>query len=198
MAGSVDLADQSVILPSIVIVDTNIVFERLATSFGHAQHPTNGARARDFFRWLHRDGSTGIVTPAVYGELVHLLVKLSYQTALKHDKPLLIQRFGPLSSWTELYKRDPSILRGMRSELEQLTQLLVANDLHFIQPEDFLPIHSGRTLDHELVAVMCRYGLDSTDALMLMEAQRTPALDIATLDMDLFRAQADFTIYTWL
>jgi hypothetical protein len=34
--------------------------------------------------------------------------------------------------------------------------------------------------------------------MILSEAQRIPVLEIATLDADMLRAQAGFTIYTWL
>lgn len=50
----------------------------------------------------------------------------------------------------------------------------------------------------ELVHLVGKYGLDSNDAVILMEAQRCGVADIVTVDRDLLRAPADFTIYTWL
>jgi predicted nucleic acid-binding protein len=50
----------------------------------------------------------------------------------------------------------------------------------------------------ELVEFVGAYGLDSSDAAILVEARRYGLTDIVTLDADMQRAQADFTIYTWL
>lgn len=86
----------------------------------------------------------------------------------------------------------------MRPDLARLSRLLAANRLFLFDSDRFLPIASGRTHDEELIHVMCEYGLDSGDAQFLIEAQRAPVLDIATLDADLLRAPRDFTIYTWL
>jgi predicted nucleic acid-binding protein len=75
---------------------------------------------------------------------------------------------------------------------------LIANGIQFLDLDELNPIASGNTSDQELIEVMCRYGLDSADAMILSEAQRIPVLEIATLDADMLRAQAGFTIYTWL
>lgn len=45
---------------------------------------------------------------------------------------------------------------------------------------------------------MTAYALDSSDAAILVEARRAGVADVATLDADLRRAAADFTIHTWL
>lgn len=198
MAGSVDLSNPTSALPPLIVVDTNLVFELLAASFGYSQHPAHGPRAQDFSRRLRHTGTFGVVMPATFIELTHLLVKFAYQHAFRHGKSALVQRFGPLSSWADLYKRDPSILQGMQSDLSELTRLMAASQLYLFDPDRFLPIASGRTHAEELIHVMCEYGLDSGDAQFLIEAQRAPVLEIATLDADLLRAERDFTIYTWL
>ena len=82
--------------------------------------------------------------------------------------------------------------------LAQLRHFLSNNGLLFIAPDDLGPIASGRAYDEELIHLVGTYGLDSNDALILMEAQRSGVTDIITLDTDLQRAQADFTIYTGL
>lgn len=197
MAGNVDLNNPTSALPQLIVVDTNLVLELLAASLGYSQHPAHALRAQDFSRRLSQAGTFGVVMPATFIELTHLLVKFAYQHAFRHGKSALVQRFGPLSSWSDLYKRDPSILQGMRSDLTELARLMTASQLYLFDSGRFLPFASGRSHDEELIHVMCEYGLDSGDALMLMEAQRVPVLDIASLDADLMRAQRDFTIYTW-
>lgn len=82
-------------------------------------------------------------------------------------------------------------------DLLHLRQTLSTNGLLFIAPDDLGPISSGRAYDEELIHLVGTYGLDSNDASILMEAQRYGVTDIITLDADLQRAQADFTIYTW-
>ncbi len=42
-----------------------------------------------------------------------------------------------------------------------------------------------------------RYGLDTSDCLILMEAARLGVRSVVTMDRDLLRAQSDFDIYTW-
>jgi predicted nucleic acid-binding protein len=199
MAGSVvDLSDPLVRLPSPIVIDTNIIVERFAGQFGYRPHHINGPRALDFFRRLAQVNATGFVTKAVYVEIAHVLVRLRYQSELRSNRTALTQQFGPLSSWVDLYKRDPSILIGMRSQFARLLPLLIANGIQFLDLNELNPIPSGNRSDQELIEIMCRYGLDSTDAMILSEAGRVPVLEIATLDADMLRAQADFTIYTWL
>lgn len=165
-------------LPDLIVVDTNVIVELVAASYGVQPSPFNGPRARHFFRQLNDEHATGIVTPTVYVELVHILVKFWHRAVLKRNSVALLQRYGPLASWVDLYKRDPSILQGMRTVLEHLSQLLSASGLYFLDQDELHPINSKNALDLELIDIMCRYGLDSTDAMILMEAQRIPSLEL--------------------
>jgi predicted nucleic acid-binding protein len=198
-AGNViDLSDSRITLPSLIVVDTNILVELLASSFGTEASPANGARAAEFFVRLKAAHATGIVTPAIYAELVHVLVRNQYRTVLKRNRQAIVQRYGQINSWVDLYKHDPSILQDMRSILVPVTTLLIASGLYFLDYDELNPISSGNAIDQELVDIMCRYGLDSNDAMLLIEAQRIPVTDIATFDLDLRRAHHDFRIYTWV
>jgi hypothetical protein len=115
------------------------------------------------------------------------------------DAKSRLVRYGvPVRTWTDLYKVDPSILRSARTAFDDLRRLLVANDLLFVAPDELAPIGSGRRFDEEYMSLVLNYGLDSSDALILMETQRLGISSIVTFDQDLLRAQADFTIYTWL
>ncbi len=89
-------------------------------------------------------------------------------------------------------------MQSFGPDLENVRQLFVANSLLFILPEHLGPIASGRRFDDELVHLVHTYGLDSNDALILMEAQRFGVSDIATLDADMRRASTNFNLYTWL
>jgi predicted nucleic acid-binding protein len=91
-----------------------------------------------------------------------------------------------------------TILQTFLPDLEQLRWLLIASGLLFLAPDDLGPIVSGRSYHEELIHLVGTYGLDSNDALLLMEARRSGVTDVVTLDADLRRAQADFNIYTWL
>jgi hypothetical protein len=75
---------------------------------------------------------------------------------------------------------------------------LIANRLLFVSPDELGPIGSGRRHDEELVRFVGAYGLDSSDAAILMEAQQLGLTDIISLDADMQRAQSDFTIHTWI
>lgn len=44
---------------------------------------------------------------------------------------------------------------------------------------------------------MQTYGVDSHDALILMETRRMGINDIVTMDADMRRASLDFNLYTW-
>jgi hypothetical protein len=100
--------------------------------------------------------------------------------------------------WLTLYKQDETILQAFLPDLERLRQLLIANGLLFLSPDELGPIVSGRSYDEELLNLVGTYGLDSGDAVILMEAQRYGVTDVITLDADFQRARADFTIHTWL
>jgi predicted nucleic acid-binding protein len=199
LAGSlVDLTDPMITLPSLVVVDANVIVERLSASFGNQAHHLNGPRARNFFSRLATDGSTGIVTPSIQVELAHLLVKFTYRTHLQRNRSALTRQFGPLSSWVDLYKHDRSILRGMGAVFEQLTRLLTASGLYLLDPSELDPLPAHEPLHVALPNVMCRHGLDSTDAMILIEARRASIAAIATFDGDLIQARTEYDIHTWL
>ncbi len=59
---------------------------------------------------------------------------------------------------------------------------MTGNRLLMLQPDDLGAIPSGRTLEDEWVRTMERYELDSSDAAILIEAQRAGVSSIATSD----------------
>ena len=67
-------------------------------------------------------------------------------------------------------------------------------------PEDLDFNQFGSTIAYqeELIERMVRYGLDTSDTLIVMEARRFGVDSIVTMDSDLRRALINVDIYTWL
>lgn len=193
----VDLSVPDAQFPDPIVVDTNLIVERLLVPLlgsPRQQTAVNATRAARFFHELNLNNGTGIVTPTIFKEFVHAAIRFKYR-----QEQLNMRAAGqqPPGLWQELYKQDATILQGFASDLEQLRQLISANGLLFLPPEQLGPIASGRSHDEELVHLAGRYGLDSNDASILLEALRYGYTDLITLDTDMQRAQSDFTIYTW-
>lgn len=204
MPGSVvDLSVAGSAFPNPIVVDTNLIVEYLVAPYipilPVSPVRANAQRAVGFFRTLFETNGTGIVTPIAFTELVHAAVKARYNQERLRLGPSASGTSGrPIRDWLALYKQDETILQAFLPDLEELRRSLVASGLLFLAPDDLAPIVSGRSFDEELVYLVGTYGLDSSDALLLMEAQRCGVRDIVTLDADLQRARMDFTIYTWL
>jgi predicted nucleic acid-binding protein len=199
----VDLNAPGVSLPARMVVDANLVAEYLVAPVvpldATAPRSINARRADWFFTNLSAANGLGIVTPTVFAEVVHVAIKTRYKQQRRRLGSTASTVYGrSVSNWLDLYKLDPTILQAFLPELRHVQRLLTASGLLFIAPEDLGPIGSGRTHDDELVHLVGAYGLDSGDASILLEAQRLGVRDIITLDADLRRAQADFTIHTWL
>ena len=61
-----------------------------------------------------------------------------------------------------------------------------------------MPLPAGVSYDRELIHLVGRYGLDTSDAAILLEARRAGVIDLVTLDLDWRRAHVDFDVHTWL
>jgi predicted nucleic acid-binding protein len=182
---------------------SNVLVERFVAPFVGSLPPSsasvNAQRARRFFGALNANGGVGLATPTVFVELIHAAIKALYKQERRRLGPTAAATYGrPINDWLDLYKADPSFLQTSLPRLQRLRQLLTANGILVLAPEDLGPVGSGREHDDELVRLVARHGLDSGDASILLEAQRAGVTDIVTLDADLRRAQADFTVYTRL
>ncbi|MBA2277851.1 MAG: hypothetical protein H0W06_08810 [Chloroflexia bacterium] len=159
----------------------------------------NATRATDFFERIVSDGQQAILTPTAYGEVLHASIRLQYEQELRLNRQAITARFGRrITSWTELYKRDPSIARHHEEALELLRQTLGGNNVAIATPAQLGPISSGRPYDEKLVRLVGRDGLDTNDALIFMEASRLGITAIVTMDRDMERARPDFDVYTWV
>jgi len=97
-----------------------------------------------------------------------------------------------------LLKHDPSILQRYAVELDLLIQLLAGGNVVVTDPEQLGSIPSGRSHQRELLHQVSHYGIDTNDALILMEASRLSVRSILTMDGDRLRARAKFDILAWL
>ncbi len=190
----IDLSIPGIAIPDPIVVDTNMLVERLIVPFFGsltAEMSEEAARVDGFFQDLVQTNGTGLVTPTVYNEFVHVAIKFRYR------QELLDRGVNP-NAWTRLYKREPSILRSFGTTLDYLRRLMIANGLLMVAPEDLGPVRAERRFDEELINLVRTYGLDSHDALILMETRRMGISEIVTLDSDMIRASPDFNIYTWM
>lgn len=200
----VDLSAGDWSLPETVVVDTNLLVEHLlhvVPGVNLTRLPEQTRRAEEVFRHLKQNVISGIVTPTVFVELIHVAIRTRYQQVKIElgDASKQITTYAvAIKDAMHLYKQDPSILKAFAAHLGLLRRLLIARNLLVIAPEELGEIESGRSYDAELVHLIGKYGLDSNDAVILMEAQRCGVTEIVTFDRDLLRAQADFTVYTWL
>ena len=192
----IDLSERAVQLPDSMVVDTSILVALLLTPV--QQHRNDIARIAKFLTLVAARSQQVVITPTAYGELLHASIRLRYQRELRERREEISARFGHrITSWAELYKRDPSILRAHLPELTRLRLLLVGFDFLIAKPEELGPVPSGRPFDEELIHLIGRHTLDTNDALILMEASRLGISAIVTMDRDMERALPDFDIYLW-
>lgn len=199
MGRIVDLALPGVQLPGRLSLDSSVLIPQFLTAF-HPPHPPAALRAAQLFALLQRSGTAGLISSTAASEFFHFAIKTTYRVELPNHHARLAAHYGRPKgfAWSDLYKLDGTILQRLAVDLDRLRRFLRANGLVFLQPQDLLPIASGREIDHELVHLIGRYGLDTNDASVLLETQRAGVTSIATMDQDLRRAVADFDVYTWL
>jgi predicted nucleic acid-binding protein len=194
MAGSLfDLNDPTVVLPNRFVVDTNVIVERVFAALilrTPIPDPLQAQQAAGFFQMLLPARKAGIVTPTVYGELVHVVIGY------------FLKQFGlrrtPRMDRLQVYKRFPGYIKTLEPILQQLRFFLVTSGLLVISPDELEPIDPATTFDGHLIELCCDYGLDTADAMILFEAERLGIGSIVTMDGDIQRASADFDIYTWI
>ncbi|MGH2533607.1 MAG: hypothetical protein ACRDJW_15015 [Thermomicrobiales bacterium] len=199
MRGSlVDLSQHARPLPDPTVVDTNVVVAAMLVPAVRTD-PVHALRAAAFFSDLLASNRRAILTPTAYSELLHVSIRIRYQQELRLNRPAIHARYGArISRWTDLFKRDPTIAQQHAADLSQLRRRLIAANIVVADTNTFGPIRSGLPFDVELVRLIGHYGLDTSDAAMLIEADRLGVLDIVTMDEDPRRAHLDFNIYTWM
>lgn len=199
----VDLSVGRPRFPDIVVVDTNPIVEYVLVPSIGERTPAPVAIASEpasaFFEAVYAHNGTGIVAPTTLVEFVHTAVRdRCKQERLRLRSKGRPSGERPIGDWLALSKQDETVLRAFLPHLEQPRRLSIANGLLLVAPDCLGPIPSGRACDEEPVRHLGTYGLDSGDAVILMEARRYGVADIVALDKDLRRARADFTVFTWL
>ena len=182
-----------------VVLDANVVVARFLSSYP-GQLRSGPPRAARFFRSLIANDGIGVVTPTAFNEVIHAAIRIKYQHEVASHRPALIAAYGPRRrySWLDLYKIDPSILPRYATVLDQLRRRLASQNVAVAGPDRLGPIPSGLAYDQEIVRLVGRYGVDTSDAAILLETQRLGISALVTLDPDMQQAQVDFDVYTWL
>jgi predicted nucleic acid-binding protein len=188
MAGNLfDLNDATVLLPDLFIVDTNILIDRFLTQISNAPQSQYAA---NLFQRLRTESKTGLVTPTIVNEFLHHAIGL-------YVKQWMVKQ-GARGSWTIFYKNNPTISQRFQTRLEQLVALISANNILFLTPNDISLMTQGASYTDRVIELCCFYGLDTNDAVILLEAERIGVDGIVSMDRDLRNSIADFNIYTWV
>lgn len=197
----IDLSHSTITLPDRLVLDSNVVIDWLLAQAHVTPEPLlhQYRRARELVNRMHQQGSTGLITGTSLNEIFHFMVKAAFRAALPHHLAALREHFPSVRrpTWNQLYKMDSSLFRQIVPNLEQIRRLMANNDLLVLQPVEISQITSGRSLEEELLWAMGRYELDSSDAAIVIEAQRAGVRSLVTSDRDLWRARLDLDIYTW-
>jgi predicted nucleic acid-binding protein len=199
MGRIIDLSVPTARVVDPAVLDANVVVARFVSSYP-GQHPSGPPRASQFFRSLVANNAIGLVTPTAFIEVIHVAIRAKYAREVATHRPALTTVYGSRRrySWLDLYKIDPSILQAYAPVLEQLRLRMASHNIVVVGPDRLGPIPSGLAYDQEVVRLVGRYGLDTSDVAILMEAQRIGVAALVTLDPDMRRARADFDVYTWL
>lgn len=196
----INLSLPGVPIPDPIVVDTSVVVAFLQQFFP-AQNPRQPGQASAFFRQLLGTRQQALMTPTAYSDLLHLAVRKLYERHLRGQHAALSAHYGiPITNWVDLLKADATILQRYAPNLTLIRHGLVANNVVIAGPEtlDFATYPPVLPYREELIDRMVAYGLDTSDALITLEANRLGIDAIVSMDRDLHRALADFDIYTWL
>lgn len=101
-------------------------------------------------------------------------------------------------AWLDLYKLNPAVLQEQQDYIRSLTTLLVLEDIAVLDQSDLALSSESQRIDSALPDMIVRFGLDSSDAMILLEAARAGIPGVVSFDRDMRRAVSDFDIYTWL
>jgi len=201
MSGNlVDLSQPGAVLPDVLAADTNVVVAYLRRQFPE-EFPLHVARATAFFSQVRENNVTCVLTPTVFGEVLHTLVQKTYRRMTKGNRAALSAVYGvQIDGWSDLLKEDPAPLQALGREFTTLREALLAGGIAIIGQEDldFIAYPPRQHFSQELIDRMVRYGMDSSDAVITIEASSLGIDAIVSLDRDMQRALPDFDIYTWL
>jgi len=199
MNGSVfDHSQPNVMWPDPIVVDSNMVVANFQHFYPGQDH-RRVERARAFFQRLLHDGQQGVLTPTAFSAVVHVAVRKTYEQLVRGHRAELRRRYdAQVDGWRDVYKQDPVPLQQLAHDLNELRESLVPYNLAIADLNDLggSVIPDSRHSSEELIERMTRYGLDSSDAMITIEASRLGIGAIVSMDRDMRRAVPDFDIYT--
>lgn len=157
-------------------------------------------RAAALFRQLHSAGTRTLLTPTGYKEVLHSAIRTVYRESRGAYRSPLQSHYGREGgfSWLDLYKLSPAILQQQSALLHTLRTSLLLERVSVLDPGDLGTNPQSKLFEEELLDLVVRFGLDSSDAMILLEAARVDVPRIVSLDPDMTRAAAEFDVYTWL
>lgn len=200
MAGNVlNLSLPGVVIPDPVAADTNVVVAYLRHAFP-GEDPLHVARSTALFGQILARDQSCVLTPTVYSEVLHVFVRRTYQRFLRGNHAQLSAQLGiRIRSWSDLLKVDPAPFRALQDHLPLLRQALLANNMIIAGWEDLDATHNPPAMHYseDLIDRMLRYGMDTSDVVITMEASSLGIDAIVSMDRDMQRAVPDFDIYTW-
>lgn len=196
----VDLNQPGTVLPQVIAADSNVVITWLESSSPRFARLREVGQVVALFHTAQTQGISIVLTPFAFSEVVHSSVKALYGRARVQYQSRLQSHYGRPAgfSWLDLYKIEPDVLRQNQLVLEQLRAHLQAARVVLPDLGDFASLPSARTFTLDLVRLVGRFGLDTYDAAILIEAKRLGIDAIVSFDRDMRRAAADFDVYTWL
>jgi predicted nucleic acid-binding protein len=203
MAGNIHDLSAGASLPPDFVLDTNILFEVLRPS-----QSVQNNRALSVFHTLQSNSTmVGFVSPISVQELFHVHLRNSLKATLKQNwsqfQPGISREFPHITSvtqanWTHLLKAYPAQVRGLSGDFAKIVKSLRALNLYIIQPQELSWTSSSPPYEDELRDYMTRFGCDSADAAILLDASQIGVRHIVTLDRDFRNAKSHFEVYTWL
>lgn len=189
MAGSiVDLNRSVVRLPDAMLLDSSVIVPLFLPILRRSGPVLAASQARvSSFLAAASQGTLAFIAQSSFAELAHLVLRKRFtDDSAAHPDPTTGR---PLPSWSRLYKQRPELTRRYADEIGAFRLALAAVEIEILQPDDLGPIGRGRRYEHELIRLVRRYRLDSTDAAVLMEAQRAGIESVVSEDPDWRRAR---------
>lgn len=178
-----DIGDQNLVFPDLLVLDASLVLELTPTS--HPHHYL----ARDFLNRLQKSVRDEKVLP--------LLPRLALEECyFKICKDFLTGRAKSSGQkWHHYYKANPQSLIAIEPDLNKLYQILLAFPIHIVEPEDLsvFPAGSSKALSERMAELIIRFNILPKDATIISEAERLGVYSLATLDNDWERADG-FTV----
>ncbi len=184
-----DLADETVLLPSQLVMDTSLLLAmRTGDDNPHAE------AAQSFLRRV----SERISSYQMIAWLPIPVLQECYHIILANGLRNIWQNMAGTSrpaNWLKMYKDHPELLDTCMSAVDRFRQLIAAIPLTPVRPEDLASGATDEPLEDRLHYFVSAYRLLPQDALILAETERLGVTGVATLDRDWQRV-TDFDIYT--